>query len=451
MATGPTNQRSYTAADEVKENLFHLQNTKDLDPLLDRIGDARFVLLGEATHGTHEYYVWRTEITRRLVEEKGFNFVAVEGDWPDCYRLNRYIKGYSDQDKKPIDMLRGFERWPTWMWANLEVAALITFLKDHNAQLYPDQRVGFYGLDVYSLWESMDTLVEYLEKTDPNAAALARKAAQCFEPYAEDGQLYATAQMEGLPQDGLPQEGLSQSCREDVVKLLREIRAKAPQYDHDPEAALNTEQNAHVAVNAERYYRSMVGFDDNSWNIRDTHMVETLNRIANFYGPGSKAIVWEHNTHIGDARYTDMKRAGMVNVGQLVRQQHHENEVVLVGFGSYQGTVIAGSRWGAPMEVMEVPEAREGSVEELLHNESAEDRLLIFDRYNPKERFSKVMPHRAIGVVYNPEYESYGNYVPTVLNARYDAFIFLDTTTALHPLRLQTDQELTPGTFPSGK
>ncbi|GAB3180317.1 erythromycin esterase family protein [Telluribacter humicola] len=426
---------------EVREKTIQLHTAKDLDPLLERIGDARFVLLGEATHGTHEYYVWRTEISRRLIEEKGFNFIAVEGDWPDCYRINRYVKGYADQDKKPVDILRDFDRWPTWMWANWEVAALISWLKDHNAQLYPDQRVGFYGLDVYSLWESMDALVEYLEKTDPHTAALARKAAQCFEPYAEDGQLYATAQMGGLPQ----------SCREDVVKLLKEVRSRGVQYDHDPEATLNTEQNAHIAVNAERYYRSMVGFDDKSWNIRDTHMVETLNRITNFYGPDSKAIIWEHNTHIGDARYTDMKRVGMINVGQLVREQNHEDDVVLVGFGSYEGSVIAGSSWGAPMEEMEMPEAREGSVEELLHNESAEDKLLIFNRYNEKERFSKEMPHRAIGVVYNPEYESYGNYVPTVLNARYDAFIYIDTTEALHPLRQPVDESLTPETYPFGK
>lgn len=423
--------------DQDLEKSFILKNPQDLDPLLERIGESKCVMLGEASHGTHEYYTWRTEISKRLILEKGFNFIAVEGDWPDCYLLNRYIKGLDQQDKKVIELLRTFRRWPTWMWANWEIAALTTWLKEHNQKINLQYRVGFYGLDVYSLWESMEAIVSYLEKTDPTAARLAKDAIHCFEPYGRDEHRYASEQYT-----------LSDSCREPLIQLLAEIRKKAMTYDHDPEAALNTEQNAHIAVNAEAYYSAMMGFNDNTWNLRDTHMMDTLKRLYDFHGPNAKAIVWEHNTHIGDARFTDMVRAGMVNTGQLAREQWGEKDVVLVGFGSYEGTVVAGRRWDAPMEVMRVPPARKGSVEELLHQESTENRMLIFNRDNEKERFRDTMPHRAIGVVYNPEQEKYGNYVPTILNARYDAFIFIDKSRALHPLHAKSDGHLIPEAYP---
>jgi erythromycin esterase len=419
------------------ERSYPLKGATDLGPLLDRVGDAQHVLLGEASHGTHEYYTWRSSITKRLILEKNFNFIAVEGDWPDCYRINRYIKGYSDQDKEPIELLQSFDRWPTWMWANWEIAALISWLKDHNKHLPVNKKIGFYGLDVYSLWESMEVLVKYLETTDKTAAELAKKALRCFEPFGEEGQLYARANY-----------SLPELCRKPVIDLLREITSKTPIYDHDPEAALNTEQNAHIAVNAEEYYRTMISFDDNTWNLRDTHMVETLNRLLDFHGKGAKSIVWEHNTHIGDARFTDMKRAGMINVGQLVREQLGQDNVVLVGFGSYGGTVIAGKEWGAEMEEMRVPDARTGSIEAQLHHEAANDRLLIFDPQNKEDRFNRMLSHRAIGVVYHPDLEKHGNYVPTILSSRYDAFVYLDKTQALHPLHLQPDGHKTPETFP---
>jgi erythromycin esterase len=420
-----------------KEKTYPLKNSQDLDPLLERIGDAHCVLLGEASHGTHEYYTWRTNITKRLILEKGFNFIGVEGDWPDCYKLNRYIKGYDDQDKQVPDLLHTFERWPTWMWANWEIAALVTWLKDHNSNISADKRIGFYGLDVYSLWESLEAIIAYLEKTDPQAAIIAKDAIQCFEPYGGDEHRYAREQY-----------SLSDSCREPLVKLLSEIVKKAPIYDHDPEAALNAEQNAHVAVNAEEYYSKMMSFNDNTWNLRDTHMMETLNRLLKFYESDSKAIVWEHNTHIGDARFTDMKNAGMINIGQLVREQRGFNDVVLVGFGSYLGTVVAGKHWDATMEIMPVPGARNGSIEDILHQESSENRLLIFNRNNKKERFARIMPHRAIGVVYNPAQEKYGNYVPTILNSRYDAFLYIDKSIALHPLHFKPDGHKIPETYP---
>ncbi|KAA6439824.1 erythromycin esterase family protein [Dyadobacter flavalbus] len=418
---------------------YVLNSTADLDPLMERIGDASCVMLGEASHGTHEYYSWRTAITKRLILEKGFSFIAVEGDWPDCYRVNRYIKGFADKDKTSTEILQNFRRWPTWMWANWEIDALVNWLKAYNLDKAVNNRIGFYGLDVYSLWESMEAMETYLRKNDPGAASIVHEAMRCFEAYEKDEEKYARAQYFG-----------DSSCRNEVIRLLTEVRKKTPVYDHDPEAALNIEQNAFIAVNAEKYYSNMVGFGENTWNLRDQHMMDTLFRLTQFHGPDSKAIVWEHNTHIGDARYTDMALHGMHNTGQLARQQFGESSTVLVGFGSYQGSVIAGAQWDAPMEIMEMPAAREGSVEHQLHKESAENKLLIFDseQESGQDQWSRKKLHRAIGVVYDPKHEKRGNYVPTVLSRRYDAFLYLDQTTALHPMHLKPDGSQMPETYP---
>lgn len=420
-----------------KVKSFSLKSSADLDPLIERIGNVHYVLLGEASHGTHEYYTWRSAITRRLIGEKGFNLIAVEGDWPDCYLLNRYIKGFDKEHNEVVDILESFDRWPTWMWANWEVAALIEWLKEKNTGFDQQHKIGFYGLDVYSLWQSMETMLHYLEQTDPHAAELAKNAMQCFEFFDQDARTYAREW-----------QSAAVSCREHVIKLLQQIINKAPVYDHDSETALNIEQNAYIAVNAESYYRNLSGFEENTWNLRDTHMVDTLNRLTNFYGEEARAIVWAHNTHIGDARFTNMKDAGMINIGQLVREQRGQNDVVLVGFGSYEGTVIAGKNWHAPMEVMNMPAAKKNSIERLLHDESAQNKLFLLDGQYKDERFEHPMAHRAIGVVYHPLHEKHRNYVPTILNARYDAFIYLDKTRALYPLQIEPDRYKMPETYP---
>jgi erythromycin esterase-like protein len=419
---------------------YPLRDEQDLDPLLERIGDARYVLLGEASHGTSDFYAWRDRISRRLIQEKGFGFIAVEGDWPDCYRVNRYIKGYPDSGESAYEVLHAFSRWPTWMWANREVETLTAWLREYNQGVREEEQVGFYGLDVYSLWESMDVVEKYLQRVDPDAAKRARLAYGCFDPFGEDVQEYARATAL-----------VPTSCEDEVVTMLSDLRRNAPAYREDGrEAYFNAEQNALTVRNAEMYYRAMVRGGPGSWNLRDTHMVETLERLMAHHGPDTRAIVWEHNTHVGDARATDMARAGMVNVGQLVRQAHDEEGVVLVGFASYEGTVIAGEEWGAPMERMHVPAAREGSWERILHDRSACDRLIIFDADEPEELLDP-HGHRAIGVVYDPAYERYGNYVPTVLPYRYDAMLYLDHTHALHPLHMteRHDGEA-PETYPSG-
>src|SRR5437588_1744761 len=322
-----------------------LHGPRDLNPLLERIGEGRYVLLGEASHGTHEYYAWRDAISRRLIEEQGFSFIAVEGDWPDCYHVNRYVKGYPDSGDNAREVLNNFGRWPTWMWANEEVAELAEWLRRHNESLPEEKRAGFYGLDVYSLWDSLYQVLGYLSKHVPSALPAARRAFQCFEPYGEDVQDYARAT-----------RWLDTSCEGEVIALLAELRRKTMAYSHDGrEAHFSAEQNALVVKNAEYYYRTMVQGGPESWNIRDRHMTETLERLMRHHGPQSRAIIWAHNTHIGDARFSDMADDGMVNIGQLVREGHADEGVMLVGFGSYQGSVIAGQEWEAPMEQMAVP------------------------------------------------------------------------------------------------
>lgn len=415
-----------------------LTDTQSLAPLLHSIDDRRVVMLGEATHGTHEFYTWRTAISKRLIQEKGFRFIAVEGDWPDCYLINRYIKGYPDAGDSIRDLLRQFDRWPTWMWANWETAALAAWLREYNAALPPAEKIGFYGLDVYSLWDSMKAMISYLDQEDREAAATAKKAIDCFEPFGEDEHRYAMHSLQ------------KHHCAGELIALLKEIRLKAQFLDGDREAGFNTEQNALIAVNAEKYYRAMLGFNQDSWNIRDRHMMETLERLLAFHGAASKGIVWEHNTHIGDARATAMAAGGMVNIGQLARDRYTKDDVYLAGFATYTGTVIAGQSWGAPMEEMEVPPARKDSIEALLHTATGQDLYMCFAEEQDK-RYDRRIPHRAIGVVYDPAFEQANNYVPSVLSRRYDALIYLDQTKALHPLHLHPHDEKIPETYPSGE
>jgi len=427
-------------ADICREISHPLRNPADLDPLMERIGNARYVLLGEASHGTSEYYVWRMWLSQRLIEEKGFSFIAVEGDWPDCYRVNRYVKGYQDSGDSAHDVLHAYGRWPTWMWANWEIVALAEWLRKHNQGVAVDERVGFYGLDVYSLWESMDAVIQYLRRVDGDAVEAAMRAYRCFEPYGGDVQDYARATASWVPA----------TCEAETVAMLAALRREMPDVSRDGgEAHFVAEQNALVVKNAETYYRTMVRGGPESWNVRDRHMVETLERLMRFHGPDAKAIVWEHNTHIGDARATDMAHSGMVNVGQLVRQAHRPEEVVLVGFGSQRGTVIAGRQWGAPMQRMRVPEAQHGSWESVLHDASPADKLLITGDCASQAVCRSQLGHRAIGVVYEPAFESWGNYVPTVLPERYDAFLYLDETRALHPLHIEPRADAEPpDTYP---
>jgi erythromycin esterase-like protein len=329
------------------------------------------------------------------------------------------------------------------MWANREVADLAEWLREHNRRLPAARQAGFYGLDVYSLWDSMNAVVSYLEAIDPEFARSARSAYRCFEPYGEDVQEYARATAL-----------VPTTCEREAVAVLGALRAKANEYREDgSDAFFNAEQNALVARNAELYYRTMVRGGPTSWNVRDTHMVETLDRLMQHHGPDAKAIVWEHNTHIGDARFTDMARAGMFNVGQLVRQGHDADDVVIVGFGTHRGTVIAGEDWGAPMRRMRVPPARDGSFEDAMHESDRGDSLLLFDGTDDGgiPRLDEPIGHRAIGVVYDPRREAWGNYVPTIMPRRYDAFIHIEESRGVDALHMPVlvDGEA-PETYPTG-
>jgi erythromycin esterase len=424
----------------VQELARPLAGPADLRHLVDRLATARLVLLGEASHGTAEYYTLRARLSRQLIAEHGFDFVAVEGDWPDCQRLDAWVRGRDNQHATAREVLAAFGRWPRWMWANREVAQFADWLRRHNAARPQAARAGFHGLDVYSLWESLEAVFGYLRRNQPAALPAAMRALLCFEPYGDELQDYARAT-----------QLVPTSCEAEVVALLAELRRNRP-LPGSAEGWFEAEQNALVMQNAEAYYRSMLRGGPESWNIRDRHMHETLERLVRRLRPGARAIVWEHNTHIGDARATDMAAEGLLNLGQLVRESWPAADVVAVGFGSHRGTVIAGEEWDAPAEVMTVPAAREGSWEDLLHRSTeGENALLLLGEARDPELLQP-RGHRAIGVVYHPEREQHGNYVPTVLPLRYDAFVYLDGTSALHPLGAAGENEHeVPETFPWGE
>ena len=405
---------------ELQNAVVALTDAADLDTLLKEIGDSRFVLLGEASHGTSEFYEWRAEISRQLITEKGFNVIAVEGDWPDLYRFNSYINGSDAHGSSAEDVLAQMDRWPTWMWANEEVASFGEWLRANNESSMA-RSVSFYGIDVYSLWDSMEEVLDYLEEVDPPSAEDARTAIKCFGTFnGGDEFAYAQEKTSG-----------SIDCADELEVLLATVQDIAGARGDD--AALNALQNADIALNAEKYYVTALRNSSESWNIRDRHMMETVNRITEHHGDNSKVIIWAHNTHVGDARATDMARDGMVNIGQLIREQHAESGVHITGFGTYSGSVVASDAWGAEAESMRVPDAQPNSWESMLHGASPGDKIVFLTALKDNEQYNASIGHRAIGVVYDPENER-GNYVPSVLPDRYDTFIFIDETEALSPL-----------------
>jgi erythromycin esterase-like protein len=425
----------------------------DYDPLMKLIGDARFVLLGEASHGTHEFYRERARITRRLILEKGFTAVAVEADWPDAYRVNRFVRGRGT-DAESVDALAGFKRFPAWMWRNADVLDFVGWLREHNDALSSEQRkAGFYGLDLYSLHSSMEAVLNYLDKIDPEGARRARHRYSCFDHFGEDTQTYGY--VAGL--------GLTESCENDVVNQLVELRRRAHEYaSRDGRVAEDefffAEQNARLVKNAEQYYRSMFRGRVSSWNLRDQHMTETLDALVSHLekqGERPKIVVWEHNSHLGDARATQMGEGGEWNVGQLVRERHGR-EAILVGFTTYSGTVTAASDWDAPAERKRVRAALPESYEALFH-EVGVPRFLLNLREGGRaaEGLSEPRLERAIGVIYRPETERGSHYFYARLTNQFDAVLHFDETRAVEPLertvRWQTGEAgEVPETFPSG-
>lgn len=420
--------------EEVRAAAEPLAAERGLDPVLERCSRARVVLVGEASHGTSEHYRWRGELTRRLVEEEGFSLVAVEGDWPSCMEVTRWLKDPSDE-REAEEVLSSFQRWPRWMWANEEVASFLRWLKEVNRGRPYDERVGFYGLDVYSLWESLGRLLEHVEAHHPESAPEVKEALSCFEPYGEDPQMYAWAT-----------RLLPLTCEHEVAEVLYSIVGGESE---GAEEHLDAEMNAHALKGAEAYYRTMVEAGPESWNVRDTHMTDTIGRLLAHHGEGAKVVVWEHNTHVGDARATDMALAGMVNVGQLARERW-DGDVAVVGMTIHRGEVVAGEEWGSPAERMEVPPAPEGTLEDLLHEALHAPSALVLD---PEALWSRrALPHRAIGVVYDPRRDAWSNYVPTVPSARYDCLLHFEETSGIAPLGPEEplpEEELAE-TYPSG-
>lgn len=401
-----------------------LVDTGSLTPLLEAAKDKQAVLLGEASHGTSEYYLWRKKISRRLIEEEGFSFIVVEGDWPGCFKVNLYVKGSIDAD--PQQLLRqSFQRWPRWMWGNHEVVKLIKWLRQYNADLPFEERVGFYGMDVYSLRESIWEIKNYIQELGHKELSKLKDNYRCFARANYDGFTYARAA-----------EAKDYDCSLEVNQAIEVISYHAKELsEKSPEGYFNLKMNAFLVKNAEKYYRSALSRGPEGWNSRVYHMEGVLYHLLDFYGEDSKGIVWAHNTHVGDARATSMLRQNQVNLGQLSREALGKDSVFIVGFGTYQGEVIAGGQWGAPFEKMQVPAAKKGSIEELLAQVSEESFFILFDQKSRQKDFlDRVYGHRAIGVVYNPQVEHLGNYVPTRLPNRYDAFLFFRDTKALSPL-----------------
>lgn len=423
---------------------------EDYDPLLKMIGDARLVLIGEASHGTHEFYRERAQITKRLIQEKGFTAVAVEADWPDAYRVNQYVRG-RNSDEDAVEALRGFKRFPAWMWRNADVLDFVGWLRTHNDELPADAtKVGFYGLDLYSLHTSIEAVLTYLDKIDPDAAQRARARYACFDHFGKDEQAYGYA-------TGL---GISESCEEEVVDQLLEIHRRATEYARlDGRVAMDDYfyawQNAKLVRNAERYYRSMFRGRVSSWNLRDSHMAETLDSLLRFLNaqhPQTKIVVWEHNSHLGDAAATAMGEEGEWNVGQLVRQRYGR-ESVLIGLTTYRGTVTAASQWDGPAERKYVRPAFGDSYESLFHSVGLSRFQLTF-RNNGSASAALREPklERAIGVIYRPETERYSHYFHARLSDQFDAVIHFDETRAVEPLERTSEWDVgeVPETFPTG-
>jgi erythromycin esterase-like protein len=438
------------AAQAVREAAQQLTGAaSDYDRLIAMAGEARFVLLGEASHGTHDFYRARAQITQRLIEQKGFTAVAVEGDWPDAHRVNCFVRA-AGEDAFATDALAEFKRFPQWMWRNTVVAQFADWLRAHNDALARGgTKVGFYGLDMYSLRSSMDAVLQFLDKADPEAARQARRRYGCFDHFGDDDQVYGF----------LSASGANGSCEEQAMDQLRALQRDAMGYaQRDPrigeDEAFYAEQNARLVKNAEAYYRTMFLSEESTWNLRDRHMVETLESLVRHLerqGKRAKVVVWAHNSHLGDARATEMgRRRGELNVGQLVREAHGR-EALLVGFSTHRGTVTAASNWGEPAQRKTVRPALAQSYEALFHQTRLE-RFLLDLRTESEARRVLREPRleRAIGVIYRPSTERMSHYFSAELPAQFDAVIHFDETRAVEPLErsLEWDKGEARGDLP---
>jgi protein-L-isoaspartate(D-aspartate) O-methyltransferase len=427
--TGRAPSRPGTVARLLRETGEPLDpGNPDPGPLLERVGDARLVLLGEASHGTSEFYALRAAVTRALVE-RGFGIVAAEADWPDAARIDAWVRGRP----VPTSTLRWrpFARFPTWMWRNHEVAAFVSWLRDWNAGRGAERPTGFYGLDLYSLYTSIRAVLDYLDRVDPAVARIARERYGCLTPWEGHPAVYGRAAVTGR----------YRVCEKEAVAMLRDLRARESAYvAGDGVHFLDAVENARLVADAERYYRVMYYGGEASWNLRDRHMFETLQALLAFHGPGTRAVVWAHNAHLGNARATEMSVRGQLNLGQLCREAYGD-AAVLIGFGTDHGTVAAAHDWDGPMEAMHVRPGRPDSYEGLCHDSGVPAFLLhLRDPRRPEVRDELTPPRleRAIGVVYRPDTELQSHYFHASLPHQFDEWIWIDETRAVRPV---TDAE----------
>jgi erythromycin esterase-like protein len=425
-----------------------ISDIADYDGLIERAGRAQVVLIGEASHGTHEFYADRAEITKRLIAEHGFRIVVLEADWPDALRVHRYVTGRT-REANAREALGDFRRFPAWMWRNTVMIEFVDWLKSWNDRVSnPNARTGIFGMDLYSMHSSIDAVLGYLDQVDPDAAHRARGRYACFDFFGEDPQAYGIATVRDQ----------AESCEDEVVAQLTELRTKYGELiSRDGQVAEDeffyAEQNARLVANAERYYRSMFRGRDQSWNLRDAHMAETLVALVNHFDHGRcKVVVWAHNSHLGNARATEMSERDEWNVGQLTRERFGDR-VYGIGFSTYSGSVTAARDWGDPAECCHVRPALPGSYESLLHKTYLPSFYLDLRCENPANKLLREPRlQRAIGVIYRPETERWSHYFGTCLSRQFDALIHLDRTHALEPL--EPGSEWTrcdlPETYPEG-
>ena len=417
---------------------FRSIETADLHPLMERIGSARIVLLGEATHGTSEFYRMRARITQELIVKKDFRFIAIEGDWPDAARVDHYVRHFN----YPPSEWTAFARFPAWMWRNNETRNFVDWLREHNGVVARKDRVAFHGLDLYSLYDSIRGVLAYLDDVDPESARIARERYACLTPWQRDPAVYGHAALSGK----------YPTCEADVVRNLTDLLGKRRAYaEHDGDRFLDAAQNARLIANAERYYRIMYYGSRASWNLRDTHMFETLENLLDYHGPDSKAVIWAHNSHIGNSEATEMAARGEYNLGHLCRRAFGE-QAYLVGFGTHGGTVAAASEWDGPMEVKEVRPSQSGSYEQLCHATGHAHFLLGLrgkDDLCGPEALGKERLERAIGVIYRPDTELASHYFRADLPHQFDEYVWFDDTRAIAPLDT-TELKGLPDTYPFG-
>ena len=415
--TTRSNNNSISTQKSSEEEIpyYPLRNSDDLDVLVNEMGNASVVLLGESTHGTHEYYEWRAAITKKLVEEKGFNFIAVEGDWTDSYKVDQFIKGPEKDSASVLQLLKQYDRWPSSMWGNYEIASLVQWLNKLNQTKKQNDKLGFYGLDVYSFWEWTK---QDLNTGDTGLLKAVKQVRDSFASFGDDALKYADA---------------VRYSKKDYSKTTQQLWNAVQQVtagENRDEAQFVLRQQAWLALDGERYFRTMVTDRVQSWNIRDRHMAETVKRLLRFHGSNSKAIIWVHNGHAGDAHYSQMAVSGYTSVGEILRKDLGRNKVFSTGFGTDKGSVMAGTYWNGPLQKLTVPPARTGSWENMLHQLNGGNKIILSKDLKNSGKLNQWIGFRSIGAAYSNN----AVYGTAIIPQRFDAFVFIDSTTALHPV-----------------